>query len=122
MDRRVSSGASMASKGLTGIVVVLGLIALSTGVGGGLGFIDNEQGTLWRDVALILSAGVALLAGIWTINRSALLGGGLVVYGVVVISLGTLWTIIVPIVMALVAIGVVLRAIRVGRDRKSFLR
>ena len=46
----------------------------------------------------------------------------MVVYGVVVISIGTLWTIIVPIGMALVAFGVVLRAIRVGRDRNSFLR
>ena len=43
-------------------------------------------------------------------------------FGLVVIGLGTLWTIIVPIVMALVAIGMALRAIRVGRDRNSFLR
>ena len=95
---------------------MLGLMALSTGVGSGLGLIDNERGTIWKDVALILTAGVALLAEIWTINRSASLGASLVVLGVVVISLATLRTIIVPIVMALVGFGVFMRTVRVGRD------
>ena len=120
MDRRVSMRA-LAHWGFTGVVVVLGLMALSVGVGGGLGLIDNEQGTIWRDVALILSTGVALLAGIWIIERSALLGSSLVVFGVIVIGVGTLWTIIVPVVMGLVAVGAFLRAIRVARERNSLV-
>ena len=121
VDKAVNLG-GLVSMGFTGLVVLLGLMALSTGVGGGLGLIDNEHGTIWMSVALSLSAGVALLAGIWTIRRSALLGGGLVVFGVIVIGLGTLWTIIVPIVMALLAIGAAMRAMRVGRERNSLLR
>ena len=120
MGGTVSMG-KLAHRGFIGVAVLLGLMALSVGVGAGLGLVDNEQGTIWRDVTLSLSAGVALLAGIWTIERSPLLGGGLVVFGAIVIGLGTLWTMIVPVVMALVAMGAFVRAITVIRERNSLV-
>ena len=98
---------------------MLGLMALSVGVGAGLGFVDNEQGTIWRDVTLNLSAGVALLAGIWTMERSPVLGTALLLFGVIVIGLGTFWTIAIPIVMALVAVGAGVRAIKIAKKRSS---
>ena len=81
MERAQIMTTSIMNKGFTGIVVVLGLMALSVGVGAGLGLVDNEQGTVWLDVTLNLSAGVALIAGIGTIERSPLMGAGLVVFG-----------------------------------------
>ncbi len=119
MERAQIMTTSITNKGFTGIVVVLGLMALSVGVGAGLGLVDNEQGTVWLDVTLNLSAGVALLAGIWTIERSPLMGTGLVVFGVIVIGQRTLWTIAIPIVMAFVAVGAGVRAIRIAKMRPS---
>ena len=110
---------SIVHHGFTGVAVVLGLMALSVGVGAGLGLVDNEQGTIWLDVTLNLSAGVALLAGIWTMERSPVLGTALMFFGVIVIGLGTFWTIAIPIVMALVAVGAGVRAISIAKKRSS---
>ncbi|MDA1129492.1 MAG: hypothetical protein O2913_12465 [Chloroflexi bacterium] len=111
----------LAYLGFTAVVVALGLIVLATGVGVALEIIEGDQETVWLDVALTLSTGVALLAGIYMIERSALLGGGLVVVGVIVIGVVTLWTIIIPVAMALLAMGALLLATRVARERHSLL-
>ena len=59
--------------------------------------------------------------GIWIIERSALLGAGLVVIGVIVVGVVTLWTIVKPVAMAIVAMGALIRAATVMRDRKSLV-
>ena len=120
MGKRVSVG-DLVSWGFTAVLIVLGLTALSVGVGAGLGLVDNEHGTTWRDVTLNLSMGVALVAGIWVIKRSPLVGSGLVVYGAIIIGLGTLWTTVIPIVMAFVAIGACARAMMLVRKGNSLL-
>ena len=101
------------------VVVALGLIVLVQGVGAALGLIDGDHEIVWTDIALTLLTGLALLAGIWIIERSALLGAGLVVIGVIVIGVATLWTIIISIAMAIVAMGALIRAATAMRDRKS---
>ena len=101
------------------VVVALGLIVLVQGVGAALGLIDGDHEIVWTDIALTLLTGLALLAGIWIIERSALLGSGLVVIGAIVIGVATLWTIIIPIAMAIVAMGALIRAATAMRDRKS---
>jgi hypothetical protein len=102
-------------RGFTAAVIVLGLMAFVSGVGTALGFIDNDHEIVWREVALTLSIGVALIAGIWMIERSALVGSGLVLVGVIVIGVVTLWTVVIPVAMALLAIGVLVRAAEVAR-------
>ena len=101
------------------VVVALGLIVLVQGVGAALGLIDGDHEIVWTDIALTLLTGLALLAGIWIIERSALLEAGLVVIGVIVIGVATLWTIIISIAMAIVAMGALIRAATAMRDRKS---
>ena len=101
------------------VVVALGLIVLVQGVGAALGLIDGDHEIVWTDIALVLLTGLALLAGIWIIERSALLGAGLVVIGMIVIGVATLWTIIISIAMAIVAMGALIRAATAMRDRKS---
>ena len=99
----------LANRGFIAVVVILGLIVLVQGVGAALGFIDKEHEIVWRDIALTLSTGLALLAGIWIIERSALPGAGLVVIGVIVVGVVTLWTIVIPVAMAIVAMGALIR-------------
>ena len=109
----------LAHRGFIVVVVALGLIVLVQGVGAALGLIDGDHEIVWTDIALTLLTGLALLAGIWIIERSALLGAGLVVIGMIVIGVATLWTIIISIAMAIVAMGALIRAATAMRDRKS---
>ena len=85
------------------VVIALGLIVLVQVVGAALGLIDKDHEIVWRDIALTLLTGLALLAGIWIIERSALLGAGLVAIGVIVVGVATLWTIVIPVAMAILA-------------------
>ena len=118
---RKSNINKLAHRGFIVVVVALGLIVLVQGVGAAFGLIDKDHEIVWRDIALTLLTGVALLAGIWIIERSALLGAGLVVIGVIVVGVVTLWTIVKPVAMAIVAMGALIRAATVMRDRKSLV-
>ena len=108
----------LAHRGFIVVVVALGLIVLVQGVVAALG-IDKENEIVWRDITITLLTGLALLAGIWVIERSALLGAGLVVIGVIIVGVATLWTIVIPVAMAILAIGALIRGAITMRDQKS---
>ena len=107
----------LTAQGFTGIIAILGLYTLGLGVWSGLGIVENENGIIWKDVSFELSMGVALLTGVWLTERSALLGAGLIGYGLIVIGVATLWTIAIPIAMGLLAVGALVRAIALTRER-----
>ena len=109
---------SVGQKTFIGFAVLLALFYIVLGALT-LAFVDQSIGVrIWWGLSMML-AGVVVLAGLWAMRWSPLLGGVLMVCGAVMMGMSMAWTFVMPIVALPLVVFGVLRALRLARERKA---
>ena len=90
---------------LAGASVLLALI-----VGAVADFDRSSDRGFW--IGFLLVSGILIFAGLWSINRNAWLGVGLIVVGSICGSIAVFWSIVYPLVAIVVIVLAVLWARR----------
>ena len=119
-ETRGNVSGSVTQKGFMGVAALMAAFTIIVGVLVSLGMGESHVAGhgvprfVWGVVGL--SAGAMILAGLWASKRSPLLGGILVVVGAVPLASILVWTIFLPVLWLLLAMFVVVRALRFARD------